>query len=75
MLARGVVWASTMDDLERSLRCEACGAVWKSPAAHQIALRDGKCLRCGGGPLIDELTGEVAHGTGGADDEARGDDG
>jgi len=51
-----------MDDLERSLRCDACGAVWKSPAAHQIALRDGKCLRCGGGPLIDELTGEVARG-------------
>ena len=36
-----------------ALRCEVCGAVWKSPMAHQIALRDGGCLRCGGGPLVE----------------------
>ena len=65
-----------MPNFQGALRCESCGAVWKSPAAHQIALRDGRCLRCGNGPLIDELTGEVAGGEPESDEDvhARGED-
>ena len=51
-----------MPNLQGALRCESCGAVWKSPAAHQIAYREGRCLRCGKGPLIDEQTGAIAAG-------------
>jgi len=58
-----------MRELEGSLRCEACGAVWKSPAAHQIAMRDGKCLRCGKGPLVDERTGDASAEAWQADDD------
>jgi hypothetical protein len=53
MLQFAAPWQGTMHRPGGALKCEACGAVWKSPMAHQIALRDGRCLRCGGGPLIE----------------------
>jgi hypothetical protein len=46
-------WQRFMNRPGGVLKCEACGAVWKSPMAHQIALREGRCLRCGGGPLVE----------------------
>ena len=34
--------------MEGPLRCNDCGAVWRSAPAAQVAAARGGCLRCGG---------------------------